>query len=105
MNLAFSAEEQAFAAEVRAWLDAQPTIGPKWRPRYLRLLADPPTTGTNKIVKRALVHQKWRRDRVGGDTVYARGRGEATYRRFGADDEAALRAAFARHGRTRFLEL
>ena len=39
---------------------ASSDIGPKWRPRYVRVMADPPTTGTNKIVKRALVHQKWR---------------------------------------------
>ena len=88
-----------------AWLDEQPTIGPKWRPRYVRVLADPPTTGTNKIVKRILVHQKWRRDRVGGDPVYTRGRGETTYRPFGADDEAALHDSFGRHGRSRFVDL
>ncbi|HEY6317177.1 MAG TPA: AMP-binding protein [Acidimicrobiia bacterium] len=88
-----------------AWLDAQATIGPKWRPRYLRLLTDPPTTGTNKIVKRTLVHQKWRRDRVGGDPVYTRGRGETTYRRFGTEDEAALHDSFERHGRSRFVDL
>ena len=45
----------------RRWLDAQDAIGPKWRPRYVRILRDPPTTGTNKIVKRTLVHQKFRR--------------------------------------------
>ncbi len=87
------------------WLDAQPAIGPKWRPRYLRLLANPPTTGTNKIVKRALVHQKWRADRVDGDLIYTRGRGEATYRRFEPTDEAALRDSFDQHGRQRFWDL
>ena len=30
----------------------------------MRVLRDPPTTGTNKIVKRTLVHQKFRPDRV-----------------------------------------
>src|SRR4029079_4775964 len=53
-------EPVAFAAGV----GTQDAIGPKWRPRYVRLMGDPPTTGTNKIVKRTLVHQKWRRDRV-----------------------------------------
>jgi fatty-acyl-CoA synthase len=71
----------------------------------VRLVADPPTTGTNKIVKRTLVHQKWRRDRVGGDPVFTRGRGETTYRPFTADDEAALHESFRRHGRARFLDL
>jgi len=88
-----------------AWLDAQPTIGPKWRPRYLRLVSEPPTTGTNKIVKRTLVHQKWRRDRIGDDPLYTRGRGEPTYRRFEPADEAALHESFARCGRERFWDL
>ncbi len=87
------------------WLDAQPAIGPKWRPRYLRLVSDPPTTVTNKIVKRTLVHQKWRADRVGDDIVYTRGRGEATYRRFEPADEAALRDSFVQYGRERFWDL
>jgi len=87
------------------WLDAQDTIGPKWRPRYVRILRDPPTTGTNKIVKRTLVHQKFRADRMGGDDCFVRERGEAEYRPFGANDEAALRAAFAQSGRERFWDL
>jgi len=56
------------------WLDAQDAIGPKWRPRYVRILRDPPTTGTNKIVKRTLVHQKFRADRIGGDECHVRER-------------------------------
>ena len=53
----------------RAGSTRRTAIGPKWRPRYVRVLRDPPTTGTNKIVKRTLVHQKFRRDRVGGDEL------------------------------------
>jgi fatty-acyl-CoA synthase len=87
------------------WLDEQSAIGPKWRPRYVRLLSDPPTTGTNKIVKRALVHQKWRHDRVGDDPVFTRGRGEPTYQPFGADHEHTLHESFVRHGRDRFWDL
>jgi fatty-acyl-CoA synthase len=88
-----------------AWLDAQEAIGPKWRPRYVRILRDPPTTGTNKIVKRALVHQKYRHDRTGGDPLYVRGRGEAAYRQFTTDDETVLRDLFARYQRERFWDL
>jgi fatty-acyl-CoA synthase len=87
------------------WLDAQDAIGPKWRPRFVRILRDPPTTGTNKIVKRALVHQKFRADRVGGDACFARGRGEDDYRPFTAADEAALHESFVRYGRERFWDL
>jgi len=88
-----------------AWLDRQPEVGPKWRPRYVRLLRDPPTTGTNKIVKRTLVHQKWRSDRVAGDSILIRGRDEATYRQFTLDDEHGLHQSFVEHGRERFWDL
>jgi fatty-acyl-CoA synthase len=87
------------------WLDAQPAIGPKWRPLYLRVLRDPPTTGTNKIVKRTLVHDKFRLDRVGRDPLYVRERGDDAYRKFGADDAAALAESFRRYGRERFWDL
>jgi fatty-acyl-CoA synthase len=100
------AEGVRFDAEGFArWLDAQDAIGPKWRPRFVRVLTDPPTTGTNKIVKRTLVHQKMRRDRVGGDELYVRGRDERAYRRFTADDEEALRASFVHYERERFWDL
>ncbi len=87
------------------WLDAQDAIGPKWRPRYVRVMLDPPTTGTNKIVKRTLVHQKWRSDRVDGDPVYVRGRGDDLYRAFDRDEEQALRDSFVTHQRERFWDL
>jgi len=94
-------DPDAFAA----WVDAQDGIGPKWRPRFVRVLKDPPTTGTNKIVKRSLVHDKWRSDRVGGDPVYVRGRGEPGYRAFTDGDERALRESFVRYQRERFWDL
>jgi fatty-acyl-CoA synthase len=87
------------------WIDAQEAIGPKWRPRYVRVMLDPPTTGTNKIVKRALVHQKFRSDRTGGDPVFVRNRGEDTYHRLTADEERELHESFEKHGRERFWDL
>jgi fatty-acyl-CoA synthase len=92
-------------AAFAGWLDAQDAIGPKWRPRYVRVLEDPPTTGTNKIVKRTLVHQKWRRDRVGGDTVFVRGRGEEVYAPLTPDAEDALHHSFVHYQRERFWDL
>jgi fatty-acyl-CoA synthase len=71
----------------------------------VRILGDPPTTGTNKIVKRTLVHQKWRHDRVAGDPVFHRLRGDPAYRRFGPDDERALHESFVRYERERFWDL
>jgi fatty-acyl-CoA synthase len=87
------------------WLDDQEAIGPKWRPRYVRIMRDPPTTGTNKIVKRTLVHQKYRHDRVQGDELFVRLRGEDTYRPFTADDERALHESFVHYQRERFWDL
>jgi fatty-acyl-CoA synthase len=87
------------------YVDALDDVGPKWRPRYVRVMHDPPTTGTNKIVKRTLVHQKWRHDRVDGDDLYVRLRGEDVYRPFTADDEQALYDSFVHYQRERFWDL
>jgi fatty-acyl-CoA synthase len=87
------------------WLDANDSVGPKWRPRYVRVLRDPPTTGTNKIVKRTLAHQKFRHDLVDGDAVFVRNRGEDEYRPFTVDDERALYDSFVQYQRDRFWDL
>jgi len=88
-----------------AWIDAQPDLSPKWRPRYVRVCAALPTTPTNKVLVRTLVHQKFRSDLVGADPVFVRARGDAAYRRFGPDEEAALRGAFEESGRVRAWDL
>jgi fatty-acyl-CoA synthase len=81
------------------WVDAQPDLSPKWRPRYVRVTCALPTTPTNKVLTRTLVHQKFRADRTGGDALYVRGRGEDAYRPFGETDEAELARAFVAAGR------
>ncbi|HYF47684.1 MAG TPA: hypothetical protein VD926_15820, partial [Acidimicrobiales bacterium] len=88
-----------------AWVDEQADLGPKWRPRYLRLAQDVPTTGTNKVLKRRLALEKYRSDRVGGDEVWHRGRGDVAYRPFTADDETQLLADLTAAGRERFWDL
>jgi len=92
-------------AAFAAWLDAQSDLGPKWRPRYVRVARQLPTTGTNKVINRTLSHEKFRRDRIGDDAVWVRERGDASYRRFTADDERALYDAFVASGRERFFDL
>jgi fatty-acyl-CoA synthase len=87
------------------WLDGVVAIGPKWRPRYVRVMQEPPTTGTNKIVKRTLQHEKWRADRVRGDQIWIRERGADEYVPFTREREAELRAAFTHHERLRFWDL
>jgi fatty-acyl-CoA synthase len=86
---------KAFAA----WLDDQRDLSPRWRPRFVRECQTLPTTSTNKVVTRTLVHQKFRVDRVGADPVYVRGRGEDSYRRFTSEEGEALRQAFEASGR------
>jgi fatty-acyl-CoA synthase len=92
-------------AEFARWVDELEDVGPKWRPRYVRLLHDPPTTGTNKIVKRTLVHQKFRHDRCADDELFVRGRDEAEFRAFTANDEAALHDSFVHYQRESFWDL
>src|SRR5262249_5055277 len=82
------------------WLDTRPDLSPKWRPRFLRLCQTLPTTPTNKILTRTLVHEKFRSDRAGGDPVYWRERGADRFRRFGDRDESALRESFVSNGRS-----
>jgi fatty-acyl-CoA synthase len=87
------------AASFAAWLDSQADLSPKWQPRFLRVCEALPSTPTNKIVTRTLVHEKFRSDRVHGDTVYLRARGEPEFRLFDEEDESSLRDAFTSHGR------
>jgi fatty-acyl-CoA synthase len=87
------------------YVDSLAEIGPKWRPRYVRVVTEFPSTGTNKIVKRTLVRQKYRRDLCGGDDLYVRDRGADAYRTFTTDDEAGLHAALKQAGRGRFWDL
>ena len=90
----------AFEAEAFAqWLDAQADLSPKWQPRFVRVCEALPSTPTNKVLTRTLIHEKFRSDRVQGDAVYLRVRGEEQFRLFGEEDESSLRDAFTSHGR------
>lgn len=42
-------------ASFEAFLDAQPDLSPKARPRYVRIAADLPSTATHKVLKRQLI--------------------------------------------------
>jgi fatty-acyl-CoA synthase len=88
---------KAFAA----WLDDQSDLSAKWRPRFVRRCVSLPTTPTNKVLTRTLVHEKFRSDLVGRDPIYVRERGEDCYQTFTSQDEDALRRAFESSGRGR----
>jgi acyl-CoA synthetase (AMP-forming)/AMP-acid ligase II len=81
------------------WLDEQSDLSPKWRPRFVRHCPALPTTPTNKVLSRTLIHQKFRSDRIGGDPIFVRDRHVAFYRPFTAGDEESLRRAFESRGR------
>ncbi len=86
-------------AAFAAWLDDQPDLSPKWQPRFVRLSPSLPTTPTNKVLVRTLVHEKVRADRTGGDRLFVRDRGAPAFRPFTAQDEDALRGALEASGR------
>jgi fatty-acyl-CoA synthase len=88
-----------------AWIDDQADLSPKWRPRYVRMARTLPTTPTNKVLTRTLVHEKFRSDRVDGDLVWVRGRGEVSYRPFTTSDETDLHQAFEDAGRAQAWDL
>ena len=78
------------------FLDAQPDLGTKMAPRFVRLVDAIPVTATMKPVRRDLRREAW----AGADPVWWRPSSrDVDYRRLTEDDVAELRAAFTRHGR------
>jgi fatty-acyl-CoA synthase len=98
LQLAPDAEFDAAAFD--AFLDRQPDLGPKWRPRYVRITRELPVTATAKIVKRELRAARWECD----DEVWWRPERGAPLESLTAHDVASIRAAFEHRGRTRELE-
>jgi len=92
-------------AEFAAWIDAQQDMSPKWRPTHIRLSQAIPTSPTNKVLIRDLVHAKYRPDLVGDDTLWIRSRGDAAYRAFGSAEAEALLDEMREAGRERFWDL
>jgi fatty-acyl-CoA synthase len=80
-----------------AFLAEQSDLGTKWSPRFVRVTADMPLTGTNKVMKAPLRTDGFACD----DPVWWRpGRAEPAYRLLTDDDRAALAAELAEHGRS-----
>jgi fatty-acyl-CoA synthase len=82
-----------------AFLDAQPDMGTKWRPRFVRIIDEVPTTGSNKITKIGLRGEAW----LTSDPVFWRPRPRSGFRPLLAADRSALAGDFATHGRTALL--
>lgn len=78
------------------FLAAQPDLGGKGIPRFLRISTGLPVTGSNKVLKRELQAARWHTE----DPVYRwAGRGAPDYRQMSEDDKLALDAEFASYGR------
>jgi fatty-acyl-CoA synthase len=88
-----------------AWLTEQSDLSPKWWPRFVRHCKALPTTPTNKVLTRTLVHERFRSDLVGGDPIYVRTGADDSYRAFTSQAEYALRRAFEASGRDRAWDL
>ena len=82
-----------------AFLAAQPDLGTKWTPRYVRVTSELPLTQTNKVLKRVLVEQRWRTE----DPLWWRSGRETTYRPMGATDADAVEAVLVEQGRAALL--
>ena len=85
------------------FLEAQPDLGTKWAPRYVRIVTSMPLTGTNKVNKQPLRDRALNpSDGPSRDPIFWRAQPSGPYRRLEDTDVTALRAEFAAHGRTQF---
>jgi fatty-acyl-CoA synthase len=83
--------------EFAAWLQAQPDLGTKWVPRYVRISTSLPQTATGKVTKVGLRQEAWQCD----EPVWWRplDRSDIEFDLLTADDRAALAKGLAEHGR------
>ncbi|HEY3843919.1 MAG TPA: AMP-binding protein [Acidimicrobiales bacterium] len=79
------------------WVGAQPDMGTKWVPRFVRISPSIPQTATGKITKVGLREEAW----ICSDEVWwwALGSAETNYRLLTKDDRTALAEGLAVHGR------
>jgi fatty-acyl-CoA synthase len=85
-------------ADFAQFLAAQPDLGTKWAPTFIRIVETMPLTATNKVDKAPLRRVGWT-----GNGVFWRTAGDLSYRPLSDVQRASLRAEFAEHGRTHLL--
>ncbi len=81
------------------FLAAQPDLGTKWAPRYVRVIGQMPLTANNKVNKQPLRAARWET----GD-VWVRAEKDGPYGRLTAAGVDALREQFDAHGRAGVLD-
>lgn len=86
-----SFDPEAFAA----FLEAQPDLGTKWAPRFVRVTPEIPVISQGKIDKKPLRREAWLCD----DPVWWRPARSAAYVPMTSADREALRNEFDNHGR------
>jgi len=82
-------------------MKAQPDLGTKWLPRFVRISSNMPVTATSKILKRELRAERWECQ----DPVWWRPQTGAELRPLTGADLRTIREEFERHGRTAVLDL
>jgi fatty-acyl-CoA synthase len=83
----------------QAFLGAQPDLGTKWAPSFVRVSPSLPQTASGKVTKDPLRAQGWW---DGGDPVYRRS-ADGAYVVMTDGDRREYRAAFEHHGRERLV--
>jgi fatty-acyl-CoA synthase len=92
-------DPEAFDSEgFSRFLAAQPDLGTKWAPRFVRVLDSLPVTGAGKLDKAPLRRAAW----INPDPVWWRPGPELDYQRFTPADEATLAERFKLNGREGF---
>lgn len=85
-------------ADFEVFLRAQPDLGTKWAPRFVRVVASLPVTGAGKLDKAPLRSSAW----ITADMVWWREGPELSYRRFTDSDSSELGERFRSNGREAF---
>ncbi len=83
-------------ARFSAFLAAQPDLGTKWVPAFVRVTGALPQTASGRVTKDPLRQDGWWR---GDDPVFRRRGATFDYDPMGEADRSALQAEFAEHGR------
>jgi fatty-acyl-CoA synthase len=89
-------------SDFAAFLAAQPDLGTKWAPAFIRIVRAMPLTSTGKVDKRPLRRERWDRAQ-GADAVWWRNGRGLSYERLTPRRADELRAEFAVHGRVHLL--
>lgn len=87
------------AAGLGEFLAAQPEMGVKWWPTYVRVIGRIPLTGSNKVNKAPLRQAAWNTS----DPVYIRAGKTSAYVPLDDATRAGIEAEFLRHGRAGML--